>query len=113
MNELSVKLRELREKNELSQRELSKKLGLSQSTIGMYETGKREPNTEILTKIADFYGVSVDYLLDRDEETELPAYIMKVANDINNLPETRKTEVVNMVRNLIALVKDAEEEKKG
>lgn len=51
-----------REKN-LSQKELGNKLGLAESTIGMYEQGKRQPDYETLLKIADFFEVTLDFLL--------------------------------------------------
>ncbi|MFP7234184.1 helix-turn-helix transcriptional regulator [Bacillus subtilis] len=59
-NETLKKLR--REKN-LSQKELGNKLGLAESTIGMYEQGKRQPDYETLLKIADFFEVTLDFLL--------------------------------------------------
>lgn len=57
----------------LTQAEMGKKLGISRSTIGMYETGAREPDFETLENIADFFNVDIDYLLGRtDKITILP-----------------------------------------
>lgn len=56
-------LRILRRKKNLSQKDLGNKLGLAESTIGMYEQGKRQPDYETLLKIADYFEVTVDYLL--------------------------------------------------
>lgn len=53
----------LRKKNNLSQQELAEKLEISRSAIGMYETGKREPDFDTLVKFSKFFGVSVEYLL--------------------------------------------------
>ena len=64
---LNVKIKELRERKEMSQAELAKMLNLSPSTIGMYEQGRRQPNHETLEKLADFFHVSTDYLLGREE----------------------------------------------
>lgn len=55
----------------LTQVEMAKKLGISRSTIGMYETGAREPDFEILEKIADFFNVDIDYLLGRTDKTTI------------------------------------------
>ena len=55
-------LKKLRTSKNLSQSKLSKILGISSSTIGMYEQGRRFPDQTILTKIADFFDVSTDYL---------------------------------------------------
>lgn len=49
----------------LSQKELSEKTGLSRSAIGMYESGRREPDFETLETIADFFNINMDTLLGR------------------------------------------------
>jgi len=67
----SSRLKYLREKKDLSQLELGKILNLTQQTINNYENGKREPNQEILQKIADYFKVSVDYLLGRSDDPKL------------------------------------------
>ena len=56
-------LAQLRQERNISQRFLSEALGLSHSAIGMYESGKREPNYEILESIADYFNVDMNYLL--------------------------------------------------
>lgn len=57
------KLRELRKKNKLSMKELGSILKLSESTISLYETGKREPDIATMIKIASYFNVTVDELL--------------------------------------------------
>lgn len=61
----------LRTSSKLTQAEMAEKLGISRSTIGMYETGAREPDFETLEKIADFFNVDIDYLLGRTEKTAI------------------------------------------
>lgn len=56
------RLKELRQKNNLTLVELGKKVGLANNTLSQYETGKREPKLETWIKLADFFGVSVPYL---------------------------------------------------
>ena len=56
------RLKEQREKNNLTLRELGKKINMSSSRISQYETGRREPKLETWQKLADFFGVSVSYL---------------------------------------------------
>lgn len=65
MNKVSFSnvLKELREEKGISQAKLGNILKLNQSTIAKYETGEREPSIEILIKIAEFFGVSVGYLV--------------------------------------------------
>lgn len=60
------RLRELRKQRGLSMRELGRELGLSESAVSLYESGRRRPNHDLLCRLADYFGVSVDYLLERD-----------------------------------------------
>ena len=62
-----LRLKELRESVGLSQYAFAEKFGISQSTVGNWEAGRREPNSATMQRIADFFGVTVDYLLGRDE----------------------------------------------
>lgn len=60
-------LTSLRKQEGLSQKELADKTGLTRSAIGMYETGKREPDFETLEIFADFFNVNMDTLLGKAE----------------------------------------------
>lgn len=69
----SLKLKELRQKNNLSQKEFAEILKVSTGTVGNWEVGTREPDFKTLIKISDIFKVSCDYLLDRfpaDDENE-------------------------------------------
>lgn len=59
------RIRNLREDKDLKQEDLAKILNCTQACYSNYETGKRDIPLEILTLLADFHGVSVDYLLNR------------------------------------------------
>ena len=61
-------LRTIREDNVLRQSDIAKILNISQNTYSQYETGVISLTAEVLIKLADYYGVSVDYLLDRTDE---------------------------------------------
>ena len=65
-----TKLKELRKEHKLSMKELGKILGLSESTISLYEAGKREPDIKTLIKMADYFKVGVDVLIGRNETNE-------------------------------------------
>ena len=69
---MSNRFRECREKSGLTAAELGKRIGVSQAAVTQWETGKKFPSSETLCKLADFYCVSVDYLLGR--ETTIPGY---------------------------------------
>lgn len=61
------RIRDLREDKDLNQTEIANFLGMSQTGYSKYETGENDIPTEILIKLADFYNVSVDYLLNRTD----------------------------------------------
>lgn len=82
----------LRKERNLSQNVAAKKLNISSSTLSMYETGNREPNNEILSKLADFFGVSADYLLGR----ELPDNSGLTWRDLGQLIIKNKSQVINI-----------------
>lgn len=58
-------LRELRESRKLNQADVAAAIGVSQPSYQTYETGRTEPKFDVLCAIADFFGVSTDYLLGR------------------------------------------------
>ena len=81
-----MRLKELREARDLTQSELGKQLNISPSAIGMYEQGRRYPSLDILNRMADFFHVSTDYLLGRDELT-LGEYLRMARQHVAYAPE--------------------------
>lgn len=75
-------LKKLRKDRDMTQSELANILGVSPSTIGMYEQGRREPDSKTLLNMAKFFNVSTDYLLgndgDEEENEDSPAYIKRI-----------------------------------
>lgn len=63
----SERLRELRIEKQISQSELTKILGVSQRSISRWETGYREPDYEMLEQLADFFDVTMGYLLGTED----------------------------------------------
>ncbi len=63
-----LRIRDLREDRDLTQGKLGELLGVSQATYSRYESGKLDVPTDILLRLADFYGVTVDDLLGRGEK---------------------------------------------
>ena len=66
-----MKLKELRKSKKISQLKLAMDLNMNQNTISRYETGEREPGINELIKIADYFNVSVDYLLERTDNPKI------------------------------------------
>lgn len=61
-------LRAIREDKDIKQKDVANYLNVSQNTYSQYETGVISLTAEVLIKLADYYGVSIDYLLDRTNE---------------------------------------------
>lgn len=89
-----LRLKELRENRNLTQAELAKLLKVSPSAIGMYEQGRRDPDSSTLKKLSVLFNVSVDYLLDNQppQNDALPALTPKderqIAKDLENIVDS-------------------------
>ncbi|MBO5266296.1 MAG: helix-turn-helix transcriptional regulator [Ruminiclostridium sp.] len=66
-----LRLRELREKHNVSQVKLAMELHLNQNSISRYENGEREADYNTLIAFADYFNVSVDYLLGRTDKPDM------------------------------------------
>ena len=66
-----MRLKELRKSRNISQVRLAIELNISQNSISRYETGEREADYKTLIALADFFNVSVDYLLERTDNPEI------------------------------------------
>ena len=62
-----MRIKELRKKRQISQLKMAMDLNMTQNTISRYETGDREPGIRELILLADYFQVSVDYLLERTD----------------------------------------------
>ncbi len=66
-----MRLKELRQKRGISQIKLSMDLNMNQNTISRYETGERQADYKTLIKLADYFNVSIDYLLERTDNPKI------------------------------------------
>lgn len=57
------RIRQIRIKNKLTAKEFSKIFGISESTVSLYESGKRKPGIELIIKISKYFDVSTDFIL--------------------------------------------------
>ena len=71
------RLKRLREKTDISQKELAKHLGITDRNIRFYESGERTPPADILIKIADYFNVSTDYILGKTYKKNTKDPILK------------------------------------
>ena len=67
MNELSTRIRQLRQQSNMTQRELAEAINVAHNTISQYEHGLNFPSLEVVLKLARLFDVSTDYLLGNDE----------------------------------------------
>lgn len=84
---LGERIAKLRLEKQMTQEELAKALQISRSALSLYELNKREPDAETLSKIADFFGVTIDYLLGR---TDTPSPVDKITDSVSDDPELAK-----------------------
>lgn len=71
VNAMKNNLRKLRKQRKLTQISLQMQTGIEQALLSKFETGERIPPTETLIILADFYNVSIDYLLGRTTNPEI------------------------------------------
>lgn len=71
---LAQNLKYLREQRGLSQRAFSEEIGLSGSAVGMWETEERKPDIEMIIRLAEYFGVTLDDLVLRDLRPPIPKY---------------------------------------
>ena len=99
------RLKEMRTLKGKSQEDVANDLNISRQSYGLYEIGKREPSNEMLMKLADYFGVSTDYLLGR---TDNPLEILGLKDvpsdfisDLRNADSKTIYELWNYLRFLI------------
>ncbi len=78
------RLRDLREDNDLLQKQVADILGITREQYQLYESGKREIKVNQIIKLADFYKVSTDYILGRTDNPEMNTKSTKQVNITNN-----------------------------
>ena len=107
MDTIGSRLRALRERTGLSQKEFAEKIGLKQSTYNGYETGKHIPKSDILISLADHYGVPVGYLLGQDAPSDCEAAPLANSPYDQRLAGLLQSATPEMKRALIVLLEQA------
>lgn len=92
------RLRELRKSKGISLKELGAIVGVAESTMSLYESGKRQPDYETLLKLAEYYGVTVDYLLRGSEEEQLPEELVILNRKARNWSPEKRKQLLDMAR---------------
>ncbi|MBS6503776.1 MAG: helix-turn-helix transcriptional regulator [Clostridium sp.] len=82
---LGDKIKELRKSKKMTQVQLAEKIGIAQSTLGMIEKNRTPAGRKTLIKLADFFGVTVDYLLSDNEDK-------KIEDDVTQIKLSKRAE---------------------
>lgn len=89
---LPERLREMREKYNLSQEAVAERLGITSASVSSYERGERTPSLPIVLKLSYIYNCSVDYLLGKNNDNDTHVYI-----DVTELSEQKRKAVNDFV----------------
>lgn len=99
-----IRLKSLREDAKISQAMLAKKLGVAQSTVGMWESGKNKPENAKLEALANLFNVTTDYLLGREVappptlDEQLSDIDFALSGEIRDLTDDEKQDILDYVR---------------
>ena len=97
---LPNRLKELRQKANITQKELALSIHTSQQNIAFYEKGERKPKHEMVEKLADFFNVSTDYLLGKTDFPDLDLEV-DIDNAIDNSVAYDGTPITDNDREII------------
>lgn len=109
----SNKIRFLRVQRNMTQADLGTIIGLGPGAIGNYERGEADPSIEHLTKLADFFEVSIDFLIGRTDIKDRPETIVRgtsrgitLMDGFNSLPEEAQKKVEEIFEMVKAFYKE-------
>lgn len=115
------RIRELRRTRKMTMKQLGEELGVAESTISQYETGKRQPDNETLLRLGEFFDVTVGYLLGAETEkaptpegerkSSDPVFTYAMSGEVDKLTPERKEMLRGMAQYLIDQQAKEEQEK--
>ena len=102
---MRIRIRDLREDMDLKQTDVAQGTGIDQRTISNYETGKTIPDAFALIKIADFFGVSIDYLVGRADidlytEKKRTELIENIQRELEELKQMKYPPMFDQTKNI-------------
>lgn len=96
------KLRQIRKANGITMKQLAVAIGVAEASISFYETGKRQPDIETLCRLANYFNVSVDYLVGNDMALSPAANSARIVID-----DAEERELITLFRSISREAKDA------
>jgi len=94
-----VNIKDIRTRKNLTQADVANALGVSSVVYSRYETGSRQPSIEVLIQMADIFGVTVDYLLGRQdiEDSTLSSFELQLISASRNADERARQDALNVL----------------
>lgn len=107
------RLVQLRKEAKLTQHELADKIGMTVSSVSMYEVGAREPSPKVLSRLAKLFDVSTDYLLGISDErnSDIQVGLNTDRKEYAQLTDEQRTQIQNVVKAMIKQYKEENNEK--
>ena len=97
---MKIPFKALRGRKNITQAELAAVLEVSPAAVGLWEQGRRQPDSDMLVKIANFFGVSTDYLLGNNATPPLPAGESRLLELFRALPDASKQALLVVAQQL-------------
>jgi len=103
MDTLGDRIQAFRKQKGLSQSQLADKLGISYAQLSRYEIKDIQPPADVLSKLADIFGTSIDYLVNGDNEQKAKttiqnAELLNEFKEIDKLPDSEKSVLLKVIR---------------
>lgn len=99
-----MRLKELRIKKNLKQEDVAKALSMSQTGYSYYESGRSEPNIETLCKLANYYNVSIDYLIGRENKNDVGYLTPQQVECVSMIKQLNETNLIKAMGYLSAMI---------
>ena len=96
-NLFEKRIKELRIKNNMTQQDLGKIVGLTSTGISYWETGKAIPNMDIMNKLSEYFGVTIDYLIGKEnlDENNEGMILFRKAERVDEKDKEKMYNIIN------------------
>lgn len=111
-SDLHLKLKELRKNRKITQQTIADRFGVTRGTVSNWELGRREPDLGTLEKLAEFYGVSLDYFSKKPTKNEFLEFLARANSLFANeaVTQQEKNALYEEIMRLYINFKDQEKE---
>ncbi len=99
-----MNLKTIRKERNMRQEDIARYLNVKQATYSGYESGKYEPTIETLCKLADYYKVSIDYLIGREWNNDIGYLTTTQIECVNMIKQLNETNLIKVIGYLSAMI---------